>query len=167
MQTSYRNAPAAGFPGMKADSRFSEVISGVAGADIIPGRVVVLTSGTENTMRLPTTGDVSASFFGVALSPTTVEQVFGSNTGDIAIKQYNDVPTLRKGSAFVYNEEAMAMGDSVFVRIIDGGAGKAVGQVRNDADGTTPATCVAWTAARVVSPSATAGEGVVIEFNLP
>jgi len=53
MQTAYDFAPAKGFPGMKADSRFDLVETRILSEAVVPGRGVVKTYGSDTGARLP------------------------------------------------------------------------------------------------------------------
>lgn len=131
VQTTYSNAPLVGKPGQEYDCAFSDVVSWVASEAIAFGLYVVQTTAGQAELA-DSAGEITGYPGGIALTdPTKPANATGYDIGDV-------VRVLRSGRAFVQNEEALALGDTLFVR--QSGTGTK-GAFRNDADtagGTTP-----------------------------
>lgn len=149
MQTSYAIAPAAAVAGLVADAALVNSLISKGAEVAIPFGVFVTQGTAASQAKLPT-----------ATGHVTGKGGLGFATADLS-KEYNAsgyaiddaVPILRNGRVWVVCEEAMALGDSVFVRFA-AGTGTQLGAVRNDAD---TATAVALQGAVVVTASSGAG----------
>lgn len=169
VQTTYTVDHVRALAGEFVDSqRDSMKISKVALAAIDFGLFVAKRAAdAAETCRAPgATGDVTTS--GLLLGVAMKDQTRRTATGGASTSGYaiDDLVTIaRKGVIWVTCEEAMAIGDSVFVRFAAGAGGTVLGAVRNDAD---TATCVAVPngSCSVAVPSSAAGI-VGLNVNLP
>ena len=149
-QTSYCRIFTNAFAGQLGDSGPSRVGSYVndQGADIPAGCMV--SHKAEGTADLPAGG--SEILAGVVLNS------FARNpddlTGTAAITAGDSMNVLEEGAVWVSCEEAMAVGDAVYVRHTAGAGGSVLGLIRNDAD---TASCRQVKGARVLVPSTAAG----------
>jgi hypothetical protein len=132
VQTAVAVKPAVGAPGLEYDVGFSHVESWIATVAIPFGALVY--ESAEGKATLPTaTGHVTGGRTGIALIDHSKASGVGYEIGDA-------VRVLRRGCAFVLNEEALAFGDTLFVRFGDGAGGTVEGSFRNDADTGTAST---------------------------
>ncbi len=132
VQTSVSAAPVAGVPGELYDVEFSTVESGVAPSAIPFGAWVVQKVAGEWVIPAAA-GDITGYRGGVAL----IDQRLPTDQGGYIAG--DSVRVMTEGKAFVLNEEALALGDTVFVRHGDGAGGTVEGSFRNDADTATAA----------------------------
>ena len=163
-QTAYTENPAEGLEGLIADLRNSTLITGVADGDIPFGRFVHRVAGgaaDDRPMRcdLPAlTGEVTGQTgLGFATSDSTMEQASG-------VAQWTaGVPTriMRSGLIWMLAEDAVALGDPVFVRFTVGAGTKTLGRVRTDVDG---ATAVQLPGARFMSITTGTDELALVEY---
>lgn len=108
----------------------------------------------DDYCRLPRLStDIDGSCFGVAVSHTAQSGTDGWEHG-------SSVTILNKGRVWMTAEDAVTLGDAVYVRYTANGTGKDVGQVRSDADTSKAA---ALTRAKFAS-TAGAGELVLVEL---
>lgn len=126
VQTSVSAAPAAGVPGLEFDIEFSTVESKVAAGAIPFGAWVAFKVDGEAILPAAA-GDITGYQGGIALIDHSLPTDQG---GYIAGDR---VRVLTRGKAFVLNEEALALGDTVYVRHTGAGA-EVIGGFRNDAD---------------------------------
>jgi hypothetical protein len=132
VQTTYSNAPPVGRPGQEYDCAFSDVISLVA-SEVIPFGLYCVQSAAGQAELPDSSAEITAAIGGIALvDPTKAANATQYEIGDV-------VRVLRSGRAFVANEEALAIGDTLFVRHTTG-TGTQKGSFRNDADTATAAT---------------------------
>jgi hypothetical protein len=132
VQTAIAAKPAVGAPGLEYDSSYSDIVSWIATVAIPFGALVY--ESAEGKATLPTaTGNVTAGRVGVALiDPNKVSGV-GYEIGDA-------VRVMKRGRAWILNEEALAFGDTLFVRFASGAGGTVLGSFRNDADTASAST---------------------------
>ena len=159
-QTAVSQVPAVAREGMRADSGFGDVLSRIAEVDIPAGRVVTL--GTDiGEAKLPVaTGNITdGSQLGISLFDASREP----HTTTAEYDATDMIPVLRKGRVWMVAEDAVAEGNSVFVRFTAGGA-EELGRVRSDAD---TADAVALPGAIFRSTTTGADELVLVEVNLP
>jgi hypothetical protein len=132
VQTAVAVNPPVGRPGLEYDSSFSDVVSWIATVAIPFGALVY--ESAEGKATLPTaTGNVTAGRVGVALIDHNKASGVGYEIGDA-------VRVMKRGRAWIANEEALAFGDTLFVRFASGAGGAALGSFRNDADTATAST---------------------------
>ncbi len=132
VQTSYTELPAAGAPGQEYDCAFTDKVSWTADEAIPFGAYVV--ESREGGCELPdSSGEITANKGGIALIDPTIASGVGYQIGDT-------VTVLRKGRVFALSDEALAKGDTLFVRHTAGAGGSQKGSFRNDADTATAAT---------------------------
>jgi hypothetical protein len=165
-QTSYLTEHPEAMRGLKVDTRFDHVASGLnwTGAGIPVGRGVVrdLTNG-DAAVKLPAAG--ATDFYGVAILTDRLIKA-RSGLGSASTVEYDDkdaVNVLRAGACWVYCEDAVSAGDAVFMRFQNAGAGEEVGSFRSDVDG---GDAVAVTGA-IFGKTITAAGLNWIEFRLP
>lgn len=128
VQTTVASGFAAGRPGKKYDSSFSDTVTKIA-AEAIPFGAWVCFEGNDNCELPDTEGEVTGRQGGVALIDPNKQSGQGYVAGDA-------VNVLRRGRVYVLSEETnIATGDAVYVRHT-AGAGEQKGSFRNDADGT-------------------------------
>lgn len=108
----------------------------------------------DDYCRLPrVSGDIDGSTFGVAISHTAQSDLTGwAHASSVGI--------LNKGRVWMVAEDAVTLGDAVYVRYTANGATKLPGMVRSDADTSKAA---ALTRAKFAS-TAGAGELVIVEL---
>lgn len=153
VQTSYTESPAAGAPGQEYDiAFFSDVVSWTADEAIPFGAYVV--ESREGGCELPdSAGEVTGNKGGIALIDPTLASGVGYQVGD-------QVRVMRRGRVFALSEEALAKGDTLFVRQATGAGGSQKGAFRNDAD-----TATATTPTGVSVFKGGAANQVVLELN--
>jgi len=134
-------------------------VTGVDGADIAITDIVVTNGGSQTTGAF--TQGTHDTLEGLALSTHAKEQALSTGIVQYAIS--DTVNTLRQGAAHVVVEEAVTSDDVVYCRFLDGGAGKAVGQFRNDADS---GTCLLVSNVKFKSNTSAAGIAI-LEINNP
>lgn len=136
IQTAVSYNPAAAIEGQVADLNNNDMRSYAAGVDITNGRFVVM-GAADGRCKLPTaTGEITGGkALGIAVyDPMKMVNWPAGNT--VPYPQGTTVPILRKGTAWVKVEEAVAPGDPVFVRFAVG-TGSALGAFRKSADTAT------------------------------
>ncbi|RLC38023.1 hypothetical protein DRH27_03300, partial [Candidatus Falkowbacteria bacterium] len=152
-QTSYNlNSPALQL-GMKLDAAFDLVEGSWAAQEVLPiGRVVRKTVGIDNGVELPAVGTVAADLIGAVISEASL---IADVNGLVAYDENAPVNVMRDGKMVPWCETAFDPDtDTVHVRIVAGGAGELVGQIRNDVDG---GDAIAWPNATVRNTLAGAG----------
>lgn len=123
MQTSYAIDQSAGLPGQLADAGHQDVVSAINSATAVPFGKLCVAGASEGLCKLPGAAtDVTNKglVLGVSVKTHAIES---SLSGD---PQYpvNSVPSLlRKGRIYVKVEQAVAIGDAVYVRYAAGGDG--------------------------------------------
>lgn len=130
MQTTVDTNLVIGFPGMKADSGFDDVLTREAKEDVAFGKGLVEGVGAGESILPAASG---FKFDGVALHTHTVEL-----DGDEERKYEAEdaMSVLRRGRVYVVSEDAVSIGDGVFLRHTAGGlATELPGNFRTDADG--------------------------------
>lgn len=158
-QTAYSLNQATAMLGMKADAMFDLVESAwVSTIEAIPvGRICVKDISFDNGCQLP--DGTNQEFIGGAILEA---KLVADNAGVVAYPVKDTVNILREGKMWVWTEQAVNPDtSSVFVRITDGGAGKARGQCRIDAD---TAAAIAFPKAKFRSTTSGAGL-VLLEIN--
>lgn len=147
-QTSYSRNPSAAFAGMLGDSRNHVISSRLNGESSNVPAGVFMAQGTEG--KAASLAAATDKLCGIVLNS------FARNPGDSALslsgtEAYGPkaiMPICEEGPVWVVCEEAMAIGDDVYVRYSTNGTGKLiVGAVRNDPDGVAQVTTVTPTAA--------------------
>ena len=157
-QTTYSRNFEAAFAGMLGDSGDHRIGSylNVEGSDI-PAGILVALVGEGQAELVEATGDLLAG--GVlktfARDPGDAS---GALSGTAVIKSGHMMPVLEEGAVWLLGEEAMAVGDDVFVRFAAGAGGSQLGAVRNDAD---TASARQVLGARVLKASTGAGPVLV------
>ena len=132
VQTAVSVNPLAGAPGMEYDDSYSDIVSWIATVPIPFGCLVY--ESAEGKATLPTaTGNVTGGRVGVALIDHNKASQVGYEIGDA-------VRVMRRGRCWIRSEEALAFGDTLFVRFADGAGGTQEGAFRNDADTATAST---------------------------
>lgn len=137
LNTSYAEQSAA-FAGMLADlteKEASPYVQGEASAEIAFGAGVVEgTAATEaggfNGAILPV--DANSVFAGVLLHAHDLDP--RTELGTTGVKPGAAISVLKEGRVWVYTEDTIAKGATLFLRHTDNGAGKVKGQFRSDAD---------------------------------
>lgn len=131
VQTAVAVNPLAGRPGMEYDDSFSDIVTWIATV-AIPFGVLVYESA-EGKAALPTaTGNVTAGRVGIALEDPAKASGVGYEIGD-------PVRVMKRGRVWIASEEALAFGDTLFVRFATG-TGTQKGAFRNDADTASAST---------------------------
>lgn len=125
VQTSVTDNPVAGYPGLEFDTEFSVVEAKVAAGAIPFGAYVVFKVDGEAILPAAS-GDVTGYEGGIALEDRGLVSQAGYVAGDV-------VRVLTRGKAWAKNEEALALGETIYVRHTDAGA-LGLGVFRNDAD---------------------------------
>jgi hypothetical protein len=114
-----------------------------------------------------TTGTSTASsedtIYGVSIMSQAIQQPYPS-TGEILYSSGAPVGCLLRGRIWVRAETVVKNGDAVYMRVKDGGAGKAVGQFRNDSDSGTAKLCVGMVWRSVTTATA---ELALVDINQP
>lgn len=141
----YDPNPAAGEAGLLYDLNPRTMESFVAEGALPFGVAVDQGTDPEKQATLLDGSSTAASILGIAVR-THALQAVRSQSDDNAYADEEMVNVLSKGRIWVVTEEAVAVGDSVFVRITAAGAEQA-GAFRNDADG---GDCIELTNARWV-----------------
>lgn len=131
MQTAYNMYQEEAILGTLVDeSSPRDVVSGILQGTAVVGSAVGKVIGKEGQFQ-----SVSATvkMSGVVLrSLTFVDE----SDRDTTVGNNKVIPVIRKGKVWVHMETAFNPDtDTLHVRITDGGAGKGVGQFRNDVDG--------------------------------
>lgn len=133
-QTAYTEEMAIGFPGMLADSGFTDKLSkhnAEASAEI-PFGVVVATGTAEDAAILPV--DANSKLLGVVVH----SHAYGPDQiGTTGVKPKQILSVLNRGRIIVQVEEAVAVGDRAFVRHTSGAGGTQKGAFRKSADTAT------------------------------
>lgn len=154
-QTSYsRDLSAAAFAGQLGDSGPHRIDSYVndEGSDIPAG--ILVTHKAEGTIDLVDSG--TDKLAGAVLN--TFARNPDDLTGTAAITAGDTCNVLSEGAVWLLGEEAMAIGDAVYVRHAAGAGGSQLGAVRNDAD---TASARQVKGARVLKASTGAGPVLV------
>lgn len=151
------DVPGTGFTSAATANCTKAILNHNSGA-IDFGLFVCIDSNNTNNCKLPgaatdVTGRVAGGFTILTHGREQTDNGYALNT----MCQY-----LRRGAIWVKAEEAMAKGDTVYVRYLSG-TGTTIGAVRNDADSTT---CAALDGASVLQYDSTTGL-VEIDINLP
>ena len=130
--------------------------SKAAGVVIPVGCGVFAAAATPNTVALPTSSAEALRCVGVA---TRDNNAIGSGTAGYPVGWLVNV--LRRGQIAVLCETACDDGAQAFLRFTDNGAGKSIGQWRNDAD-----TGKAVAVPGCVFRTTTAGTGKVVKLEV-
>jgi hypothetical protein len=136
----------------------------VANGELLLGLGVAL--DTAGTIRKLTTGDTAAALFGITAESTDIAPNSGSLTAEDHYDEGAQVSLVYRGQIPVRVEEAIAIGDGVFVRVTAAGA-ELAGAFRTDDGG---GDAVQITNARWLEPSYTDSQGrlvAMLEINLP
>lgn len=122
--------PGEGFTSAESDDNLTRTatVSNTSTEAIPFGRAVVKRSGTDQSVKLPSTG--SERFMGVAVREHGMVDV--ASAAD-EIKPFSVFTAVYSGDVVVEVEEAVAVGDAVYFRHTASGAEK-YGVFRNDAD---------------------------------
>lgn len=153
---------AAAFAGMKGDSRFDLVVSGIAEGAVPFGKLVSRGTLLEKQGILPSgVADlVPARALGVSLQTHAIESGI-PGSGDASYLDKNNMSLLRRGVVFVKVEETVTVDSPVFVRVTAGGDG--LGSFRASDPGGSAA--LAFTSAKYVKGAAANGLALV-EINV-
>lgn len=131
-QLSYAEAPAAGQPGLPYDMQDADIVSWICDEDVPFGMWVAET--VEGHCELPdSSAEITGNAGGIALRDSSRASGEGYKAGE-------PVRVMRRGRVWVGNEEALAKGDTLFVRFAAGAGGSQKGALRNDADTASAAT---------------------------
>lgn len=109
-------------------------------AGLNPG-LAVLRDQTDGLLRAPASAADVADLDGVvAYDPFNIgfDATYDYGSGDV-------VPYCRKGAIYALGEEAMALGDDVYVRFATSGGNTVLGKVRNDANASAAGTATGAT----------------------
>lgn len=165
LQTSYSLNPSVSYEGQIVKGLSVVARTNRSGAAMPLGRFVKSmdsnSTASELAIDILATGAVAADIAGVLAHSHAGTTLSASGPGFLEDKRSGNV--VKEGVVWVWTEEAVGPADPLFVRIIDGGAGKAVGQVRKSAD---TATAIAFPNARFDS-KASAGSLVKVSVVLP
>lgn len=166
MQLSYSHAPAAGYPGMIADSGDRHVVSRVNPAVIIPYGLGVTKGTSDDHVKLPTSAAEVGKLQGIALEDQASEQIPGSDAPAHPLN--SAVPVLRQGRVWVKAEVAVTAGDPVYCRWNDGNSGRTQkGAFGNSADQVSAADTATLVPGARWETSASAGAIAQIHINMP
>lgn len=143
LQTSYALDPSVSYEGQIVENRVSRPATNRTGAAMPLGRFVQIdatnSAASEIDIKVLATGATAASICGVLTHSHAGPTSGASGPGFLEDKKPGNI--LKDGVVWVLTEQAVTPADPVFVRIIDGGAGLAVGQVRKDADTANAVAC--------------------------
>ncbi len=157
VQTSYSNAHAPAYEGMKAS--VSEVYNTrsyfAEGGNIVAGRAVVAGTDGEKQCTLPATDSVDADFVGV-----TLYELNRVHDNDIPQNQDRPLTVVTKGPLYLVAQNGASVNDPVYV-VINSAGGDTVGGFRSTADSTNT---VLLTGAKFIS-AATAGGLAKVALN--
>lgn len=131
VQTSYTAEHAAAFEGQTADLGVKNIISRVAeSSDIAFGRAVVRGTADNQALLPSATGQ---SFLGV----TCMTTAWSENASDLHLyEQYREMNIINFGEIYVYTEQSVVPGDSVYFRhTADTAPLDVVGRFRKDTSG--------------------------------
>jgi hypothetical protein len=161
MQLSYAAAPAAGFPGMKADSGEDDcrTFAQAEASAELPFGVMVAQGGTADKAILPV--DANSRFVGVVIH--SHEYVPGTDMGTTGLKPKVAMAVMNKGRIWVKVEEAVAVNDRAYVRHTSGAGGTQKGAFRKSAD---TATAVAVPGCRYLT-AASANGMAILSVDMP
>jgi hypothetical protein len=158
MQTDYDNmAPAV--QGSLGDSGFHDIVSRVASEAIPFGRGIVVAS--DGTVALPSSD--TEEFAGVAVHK---EMATPNDDGSAEYAEDDDVLVLRRGTVWVYCEQAVDPTKDVYVRTGDEYQGHRPGDFRTDNDAESDPQTLQITNARWANKTTAAGLAL-LELNLP
>jgi len=145
------------------DSAHVITVNGVDDTDVLLTDIVVTSGATQTTGTFAAgTRDV---MFGVALRTQALEGGLPGTTTEPVYAAKSVVNVLRQGQAWVYCETAFNPdSDTLYMRWLDGGAGKAIGQLRNTSDSST---CFAVAGNFRVRSTLGAAGLMVLELNKP
>lgn len=132
-QLTYATGPAAGRPGLEFDiNGGNDIVSWIADEDVPFG--VWVSETVEGHCELPdSSAEITGNKGGIAL-------IDPAKASGVGYKQGELMRVMRRGRAWVLNEEALAKGDTLFVRFAAGAGGSQKGALRNDADTASAAT---------------------------
>jgi hypothetical protein len=153
MQTSQAQSLTAARAGMLHQPSAANVIGEKFVNAAVSGGQFVTRNAADDKAKLPTSAAmVQTTGLGFVVLDTSWAPVDGATTDYDAS---TSIPVMSRGYLYAYGEEAMALGDAVYVRITsDGGTNTVLGRVRNDAD---TGRCVQVFNARVEEASSGAG----------
>lgn len=158
MQTSMAQSFMAAVPGM-LNGDLSKVkfdSSRVAEAAILMGLFVCMGTTKADQAKLPTSsGEVQTTGLGFAVYNAAKPTAAGGSAAQYEVGEPLDI--IQAGEVWAFGELAMALGDTVYVRITsDGGSNTILGKVRNTSDtsGSARAIAIPW---RVKRASTAAG----------
>jgi hypothetical protein len=124
-------APLSGIEGNLSRNHVStRIVARIAEGTIPFGRVVKQGSADDGAALPSSAADC---FVGLSMQDPTKE---AGTDGTRKFVQYDEMPVLEDGEAWVLPEETVAPNDPVYVRIAAGGSGQTVGRVRKSADET-------------------------------
>lgn len=128
----YDAGPAAAFAGMLYDLNPRTVDSRIAEEALPFGIAVDQGTNSETECALCDGSSTASSILGISLRTHALQA--SDQSDDLAYSAQEMANVMRKGRCWVVTEEAVAVGDDVYVRITASGAEQA-GAFRNDADG--------------------------------
>ena len=162
MQLDYSQSPAAGYPGMQADTGYKHVVSCKNPNIAIPFGLFVARDNADGRVKLPTTSDEVINGKGIALADFASESINNGQAAGYPLK--SAVSVMRQGRVWVEVEENVVEGDPVFARYADGSGGKVQkGALRKSADTSTAAQVPG---AKFIT-TASAGGIAQVELNMP
>jgi len=108
------------------------VVYGKDGLDALVTDIIVTLGTTQTTGAA--TGSTADKIYGVSILSQAIQQAYPALNAPLVNEVGRPVGCLLRGRIWVRAETAIVNGDPVYMRFLDGGVGKAVGQFRNDAD---------------------------------
>lgn len=141
-------------------------IAGVTACSLL-GRVITITNnpGLEIQVALTVTDNALASV-APSFSYTYSKQSIGVTLLEVAYLPTETAGLTRRGSVYMKAEEALVLGDSIFVRVATG-TGSQRGSIRNDIDS---GSCQAYSNLSLAGPTVSDPDGNLVapvEINLP
>lgn len=144
LQTSYSLDPSVSYEGQIVENRVSRPATNRTGSALPLGRFVQYdatnSAASEIDIKALAAGATASTIMGILTHSHAGPTSSTSGPGFLEDKKPGNL--MKDGVAWVWTESAVTPADPVFVRIIDGGAGAAVGQVRIDADTSNAVACV-------------------------
>lgn len=140
-QTSYNVAPDVAFPGMPSDNGINGYVSvtNEETVGLMAGIMVKQGTTSDDALKLTATSD---QLMGIVMHRHDSDPDLAAS---LVVAADEVSPVLRKGRSWVRCEEAIAIGDPVYVRHVATG-GEDAGEFRNDPDGTAQVATITPTA---------------------
>lgn len=166
MQLDYSQSPAAGYPGMQADTGYKHVISCKNPNVAIPFGLYVTRDDADGRVKLPTTAAEVTNGNGIAIADFASESINNGQAAGYPLK--SAVSVMRQGRVWVEVEENVVEGDDVYVRHANGNASKVQkGAFRKSVDQVAAADTATKIPGAKYRTSASAGGIAIVEVNMP